>query len=70
MALKRYLNSRTTIATAATALMLSLRARRAGRRGLASLGSAMIEAGSTVARGTRNLREAEKHVTKFGGKDS
>ena len=67
MALGKYLDSRVGIAVVAAALLLSPRARRAARSGLASVGSAVIKVGSTVVRGTRNLQEAEKHVTKFGG---
>ena len=66
MALNEYLDSRVGIAAVATALMLSPRIRRVARRGLASVGSTVIKVGSTVVRGTRNLQEAEKHVTKFG----
>jgi hypothetical protein len=67
MALDEYLDPRVGIAIIATALMLSPRVRRAARSGLASVGSTVKKVASTVVRGTRNLREAEKHVVKFGG---
>lgn len=60
-----YLNSRTVIAIG-TALVLSPHLRRTVRKGTTSLGSAAIKAGTTVARGTRNLQEAQKHVVRFG----
>jgi hypothetical protein len=66
MALDDYLDSGAGIAAVATALLLSPRARPTARSGAASVGSALIKVASIVVRGTRNLQEAEKHVTKFG----
>jgi hypothetical protein len=54
------------IAAVATTLALSPRARRVVRNGVASVVSRATTLGRIVARGTRNLQEESKHVTRFG----
>ena len=49
----------------ATALGLSPRARRSARKGAAATASRVIRVGKIVARGTRNLQEESKHVTRI-----
>ncbi|HEX8918739.1 MAG TPA: hypothetical protein VF898_09560 [Chloroflexota bacterium] len=53
------------ITLAATAALLSPHVRRLVRTGMGYALARAVKAGSIVVRGTRNLQEASKHVTKF-----
>ena len=53
------------IALVATAALLSRPGRRLLRKGTASALNGAIKTARVVARGTRNMREARKHVTRF-----
>jgi hypothetical protein len=66
MALDDYLDSEIGIAVAATAVLLSPRVRGLVRKGIVSVLAGAIKAGDVVARGTRNMQEEAKHVTRFG----
>jgi hypothetical protein len=66
MALEDYLDSEVGIAVAATAVLLSPRMRGLVRKGIVSVLAGAIKAGGVVARGTRNMQEEAKHVTRFG----
>ncbi|HLJ66456.1 MAG TPA: hypothetical protein VKX16_03750 [Chloroflexota bacterium] len=54
------------IAIIVTALAVSPKARRVAYRGAGAAVSAGVRAAKVVARGTRNLQEESKHVTRFG----
>jgi hypothetical protein len=66
MALEDYLDSEVGIAVAATAVLLSPKVRGLVRKGIVSVLAGAIKAGDVVARGTRNMQEEAKHVTRFG----
>lgn len=65
MAFRNYRSSKMDIALVATAALLSRPGRRLLRKGTASALNGAIKTARVVARGTRNMREARKHVTRF-----
>lgn len=69
MASNNHRRSRRVIALAATTALLSPRVRRLARKSLAAALTRATRAGYIVARGTRNLQEASKHVTRFDAND-
>ena len=66
MALEDYFESEVGIAVAATAVVLLPQVRGLVRKGIVSVLAGAIKAGDVVARGTRNMQEEAKHVTRFG----